>query len=77
MKERNEEYEKKFRKYLFSFDFETHKKICKNLNVEPKKDGEGDLEKYKIGFNLLMEYFDFIPNEDKEEVSKELNKIGL
>lgn len=35
MKKRNEEYEKKFRAYLFSFDFETHKKICGNLNVKP------------------------------------------
>ena len=27
-KKRNLEYEKKFRAYLFSFDFETHKQIC-------------------------------------------------
>lgn len=39
MKKRNEEYEKKFRKYLFKFDFETHKKICENLNVNPKQNG--------------------------------------
>ncbi len=35
MKERSLKYEVKFRKYLFSFDFETHKEICKNLNVKP------------------------------------------
>ena len=29
----NLEYVKKFRKYLFKFDWETHKKICENLNV--------------------------------------------
>ncbi len=34
-KKRNLEYEKKFRAYLFSFDFEIHKQICINLNVVP------------------------------------------
>jgi len=34
MKKRNLDYEKKFRTYLFSFDFETHKQICKDLNVK-------------------------------------------
>lgn len=35
---RNLEYEKKFRAYLFSFDYETHKQICKNINVNHKGD---------------------------------------
>ena len=35
MKQRNLEYEKRFRKYLFSFSFEKHKEICKNINVKP------------------------------------------
>jgi hypothetical protein len=34
MKQRNLSYEDKFRKYLFSFDLETHKEICKNINVK-------------------------------------------
>jgi len=34
MKKRNVEYEKKFRAYLYSFDFETHKKICENINLK-------------------------------------------
>ena len=34
-KKRNLEYEKKFRAYLFSFDGETHKEICKHINVVP------------------------------------------
>ena len=37
MKQRNLEYENKFRAYLFSWDLETHKKICENINVEFKK----------------------------------------
>ena len=39
MRERNLEYEKKFRAYLFSFDFETHKEICKNINVRVVGEG--------------------------------------
>ena len=35
MKKRNLDYEKRFSAYLFSFDFETHKKICKHINVVP------------------------------------------
>tara|TARA_Y100000310_G_C20453694_1_gene701997 strand:+ start:658 stop:801 length:144 start_codon:yes stop_codon:yes gene_type:complete len=37
MKKRSLEYEKKFRKYLFSFDLETHKKICKEMYLEINK----------------------------------------
>lgn len=35
MKKRSLKYEERFRKYLFSFDFETHKQICKEINVKP------------------------------------------
>jgi len=34
MKTRNLDYEKKFRKYLFSFDYKSHIEICKNINVK-------------------------------------------
>ena len=33
MSKRNLEYEQKFKAYLFKFNWETHKEICKNLNV--------------------------------------------
>jgi len=39
MKKRNLEYEAKFRKYLFSFNFENHKDICKNINVRHNQNG--------------------------------------
>jgi len=39
MKERNLEYENKFRAYLFSMDFKTHKEICKNINVKHNQGG--------------------------------------
>ena len=35
MKERNLEYERKFKAYLFNGDLDRHKDICKNLNVKP------------------------------------------
>lgn len=35
MGKRNLDYEKKFRSYLFSGDYERHKKIVKNLNLVP------------------------------------------
>ena len=37
MHKRNLEYEAKFRSYLFSFDLENHKDICKNINVRPNQ----------------------------------------
>tara|TARA_R100000781_G_scaffold77031_1_gene47749 strand:- start:476 stop:580 length:105 start_codon:yes stop_codon:yes gene_type:complete len=33
--------------------------------------------KYKTGFRILMEYFDFIPDEEKEAVHKKLEELGL
>lgn len=34
-------------------------------------------KKYKDSYHLLMMYFKHIPEEEKEYVSKELNKLGL
>ena len=33
--------------------------------------------KYKTGFNILMEYFDFILDEEKKDVHKKLEELGL
>ena len=33
--------------------------------------------KYEKGFNILIEYFDSISDEEKPEVSKRLKEIGL
>lgn len=38
MKERNLSYEKKFRTYLYSFDFKTHKEICESINLKPNSE---------------------------------------
>ena len=32
-KKRSLEYEKKFKAYLFSFDFKTHKEICEQIGL--------------------------------------------
>ena len=32
---------------------------------------------YEKGFNILMEYFDYIPEEDRQDVSDKLEKLGL
>jgi len=51
MKQRNTEYEQKFKKYLFSFDFKTHLEICKNINVHTiLPDKEKRKEIYGEGF---------------------------
>ena len=36
-----------------------------------------ELNRYKKGFNILMEYFDDIPDEDKEEVGEKLEELDL
>jgi hypothetical protein len=33
MKQRSLKYEQKFKKYLFSFDYDTFKEICLSLNT--------------------------------------------
>ena len=33
--------------------------------------------KFEIGFNMLMEYWDSISDEEKPKLHKRLNKIGL
>ena len=36
-----------------------------------------DLDKYKKGFNIMMEYFDSISDEEKPSVDLALKAIGL
>jgi len=61
MKERNKIYEKKFRTYLFSFDLDTHKEICKNLNVKPntsqEKEQEQDLKAVREDLKILIKRY--------------------
>ena len=34
-------------------------------------------EDYKEGFNILMEYWDSLPDEEKPEIDERLKKVGL
>ena len=34
-------------------------------------------DKYKKGFNLLMEYWNCIPEDEREKLDKELMRLGL
>jgi hypothetical protein len=36
-----------------------------------------DLDKYKEGYSILSEYFDYIPDDDKQGVDKKLMKLNL
>jgi thiamine pyrophosphokinase len=52
-------------------------------NSKEKHEGYGiqrateDLRKYYYGFNIMMEYFDSISNEEKQKLHKKLLKLGL
>lgn len=35
------------------------------------------VDKYKEGYNILMEYWDSLPDEEKPKIHKKLEKIGL
>jgi len=32
---------------------------------------------YKKAYQILMDWFDYIPEEDRQQVSDELEKVGL
>jgi len=36
-----------------------------------------DLDRYKGGYHILMEYFDSIPDDYKQDVDKKLMKLNL
>jgi len=35
------------------------------------------LKRYVKAYNILMDYFDYLPEEDKVEIDKKLNKCDL
>jgi hypothetical protein len=46
-----------------------------DLNITPTELKE--LRNYKKGFNILMEYFDSINDEEKPKVDKRLKRLNL
>lgn len=67
------EYEKRIKSYLFKGTLERHKEICEFLNVKPSIT-EPD---YKKAYDILMEYWDSLPDEEKPIINKQLEKLGL
>jgi len=35
------------------------------------------LDKYKEGFNIVMEYWDSLPDEEKPKIDRRLRNLGL
>ncbi len=35
------------------------------------------INKYEKGFDILMEYFEAIPESEREEIDKRLRKLGI
>ena len=73
--------------YSYAMKNKTFKQLCEkifrkkdpkygdivNKYIEIKK----EMDKYKKGFDILMEYFDSISDEEKPKVDKQLKEIGL
>ena len=38
---------------------------------------ESHLKRYQKAYDLIMEYWDILPDEDKHELQKKLEKLGL
>lgn len=51
--------------------------MAKNKKKVSDSDKEKELKMYKKGFELLMEYFDSISDEEQRIVDKKLRKLGL
>lgn len=47
-----------------------HLKDLKQNHIQEKA-------KYKKAYDILMDYFDFIPEDERQEVSDKLDKVGL
>ena len=43
---------------------------------KPKVELVEELQRYQKAYEILMEWFDFIPEDERQEVSDELDKVG-
>ena len=51
--------------------------ITKQVIKDLKKTKSLNENKYKMAYSMLMDYFDFIPEEDKNIVHEKLKELGL
>ena len=65
--------------YMYDFNCKTGEAdkitMCK-CDIKAKKTKE-ELKRYKKGFQILEKYFENIPEEERDEVDKQLNKLKL
>jgi len=55
-------------------DYYTTTEQCDDINCNSERKKKINYEK---AYNLLMEYWDSLPDEEKPKIDKELKKIGL
>ena len=48
-----------------------------NIEFELRERGYANLPPYQEGFEILMDYFNVLPDEIKKEVHEKLQEIGL
>jgi len=69
--------------YDGSLGYEANKCDCgfytdhTGLHIEEAEEQKGKVPDYKKAYNILMDYWEYIPNEDKPKAHAELEKVGL
>ena len=46
-------------------------------NIKKNIKNDERLHQYQTAYDILMEYFDYLPDEDKPKIHKRLKEIGL
>ena len=66
------EYEENY----YASESQRWQKIINKL-IEESKASEDKIPDYKKGFNILMEYWDSLPDEEKDIINLKLKEVGL
>jgi len=66
-----------FIQYIVKKCLEDKKTLKKQTRFLEKKTGSVGKPDYKKAYEILIEYFDSISDEEKPKVDKELKKVGL
>ena len=68
--------ENKLKDYFNDPRYAEYQNIVKESAIEVSKESSLK-DRYKEGYNILMEYFDSIPDEEKKSVHKRLERLGI
>mgnify|MGYP003130665272 CR=1 FL=1 len=71
-----EKAENNIRNYFNDPRYAEYQNIVKESEIEVNKNSSSR-DRYKEAYNILMEYFDSIPEEEKKSVHKKLERLGL